>query len=93
MKKILAAASSLAMALSMSVAVPAPAMANNGQNNLAAFCRAYADAIGISVGDCVGYFGRGKNEASVICRYWNNNYPGFFSSIWNNVGDCVNDLN
>lgn len=93
MKKILAAVSSLSMALAMSVAVPAPAMANNGQNNLAEFCRAYADVIGISVGDCVSYFGRGRNEASVICRYWNNNFPVYFSFYWKNVGDCVNDLN
>ena len=88
MKKILAAASSLALALSAMVAVPTPALAAS-VDGYTEYCRANAASFELTVGQCVSYFR--SDDIAGLCRILDNlGYLQYFG--WTNRGQCVSYL-
>ena len=88
MKKILAAASSLALALSAMVAVPMPAQAAS-VDGATEWCQAYAGYSGLTVGQCVSYFR--SDDIAGLCRILDNfGYLPYYG--FKNRGDCVSYL-
>ena len=98
MKIFTSVLSSIALACSASAVLPSAAQANEGRNDGAEFCRAFADANpAYTVGGCMSaIYGNGGADRASICKNARND--GLFpldvggGNILRNVGDCVGYL-